>query len=99
MAKELLFSGRVVEAEEALSIGLLNRLTPSSELMQGAIELAKTIAANDAPAVQLLKEILIRDIGLGWEEMLHNETQTVSRSLKTPPVKESFRDFLKRTKG
>ena len=99
MAKELLFSGRVVEADEALSIGLLNRLVDSSELMKTAIELGKTIAANDAAAVQLMKDILIRDIGMGWQEMFLNETQTVSRSLKTPPVKESFKDFLKRKRG
>lgn len=95
-AKELLFTGRVVEAEEALRIGLLNKLVPSSELMKAAVEIGQTIAANDAMAVQAIKEILIRDIGMVWREMLLNEAQMVSRSLKVPPPRESFRDFLER---
>jgi len=96
MAKELLFTGRVVEAEEALRIGLLNKLVPSSELMKAAIEMGQAIAANDATVVQGIKEMLIRDIGMGWREMLLNEAQTVSQSLGVPPPQESFRDFLER---
>ncbi len=96
MAKELLFSGPVVEAEEALRIGLLNRLVSSSELMQAAVQMGQSIAANDTMAVQVIKDILIRDIGMSWREMVLNETQTVSQSLTTPPPEESFRDFLER---
>ena len=96
MAKELLLTGQVVEAEEALRIGLLNKLVPSSDLMKVALEMGQTIAANYARTVQGIKDILIRDIGLSWREMLLNESQTVSQSLKAPPPRESFKDFLKR---
>ena len=95
-AKELLFTGRVVEAEEALRIGLLNKLVPSSELMKAAVEMGQTIAANDAMMVQGIKKILTRDIGMGWRKMLLNEVQTVSQSLRVLPPRESFRDFLER---
>ena len=96
IAKELLFTGRVVEAEEALRIGLLNKLVPSSELMKAAIEMGQAIAANDATTVQVIRDIMIRDIGMSWREMLLNETRTVSQSLRTPPPQEGFKDFLKR---
>ena len=96
VAKELLFTGRVVEAEEALRIGLLNKLVPSSQLREAALEMGQAIAANDAGAVQGIKEILLRDIGMSWRDMLVNETQTVSRSLRVPPPRESFKDFLER---
>lgn len=96
MAKELLFTARVVEAEEALRIGLLNKLVPSSELMEAAVEMGKAIAAHDTNVVQGIKDMLIRDIGMGWQEMQLNEAETVSRSLKAPPPQESFRDFLER---
>ena len=95
-AKELLFTGRVVEAEEALSIGLLNQLVPSSELMKTALEMGQTIAANDPTTVQVIRDILVRDIGMSWQEMQLNEYRTVSESLKSPPPQESFKDFLKR---
>lgn len=96
MAKELLFTGRAVEPEEALRIGLLNKLVPSSELMQASIEMAQLIASNNATMVQGIKDILNRDIGMGWHEMLLNEVQTISQSLPQPPPRESFRDFLER---
>ena len=96
VAKELLFTGRLVEAEEALRIGLLNKLVPSSQLREAAIEMGQAIAANDAGAVQGIKEILLRDIGMSWPDMLLNESQTISRSLKVPPPRESFKDFLER---
>ena len=96
MAKEIMFTGHVVEAEEALRIGLLNKLVASSELMKAAVEMGQTIAANDATMVQAIKEILIQDIGMGWREQLLNEVQTVSGSSPPPPPRESFRDFLER---
>lgn len=98
-AKELLFTGRLVEAEEALRIGLLNKLVFSSELMKTAVEMGQAIAANDAATVQVIKEILNRDIGMDWREMLINEAETVSQSLNVPPPKESFKDFLERRSG
>ncbi len=94
MAKELLFTGRIVEAEEANRIGLLNRLVPAPELMKAALEMAQTIAANDVKAVQCTKEIMTRDIGLGWREMLSNESETVARLLEEWSPRESFKDFL-----
>ncbi len=96
MAKELLLTGRVVEAEEALRIGLLNKLVPSSELMKAAVEMGQTIAANDTRTVQTIKDILLRDTGMSWRDMMLNEAQTVSQSLTMPPPKESFKDFLER---
>ena len=96
VAKEILFTGRVVEAEEAFRIGLLNKLVPSSELMKAAVEMGQAIAANDTTVVQVIKDILIRDIGMSWREMQLNEAQTASQSLRVPPPRESFRDFLER---
>ncbi|MFC2123073.1 enoyl-CoA hydratase/isomerase family protein, partial [Bacteroidota bacterium] len=94
MAKELLFTGRVVEAEEALRIGLLNKLVPSAQLLESAIEMGQTIAANNPTSVQGIKEILTQGIGMGWHERLLNEARMVSDALKPPLPRESFRDFL-----
>ncbi|MBU2608966.1 MAG: enoyl-CoA hydratase/isomerase family protein [Chloroflexi bacterium] len=94
VAKELLFTGRVVEAEEALRIGLLNRLVPSAELLKNAIEMGQTIAANNPTSVQGIKEILNQGIGMGWRERLLNEARMVSDALKPPHPGESFKDFL-----
>lgn len=96
VAKELLFTGRVVEAEEALRIGLLNKLVPSSQLMKATLEMGQLIASNDSAAVQAVREIVVRDVGMGWRDMLRNEAETIARSLKPPPPEQSFSSFLNR---
>jgi enoyl-CoA hydratase/carnithine racemase len=58
LAAELSFTGRNVEADEALRIGLLNRIVPANELMDAAIELARQISANSPSGVRLSKTAL-----------------------------------------
>jgi enoyl-CoA hydratase/carnithine racemase len=96
MAKELLLTGRVVGAEEAFRIGLLNRLVPSADLMKSAMETAGLIAKSDPATVQLIRRILNKGVGMGWEEMMTNEYRLIAESLKPPPPRESFQEFLKR---
>jgi enoyl-CoA hydratase/carnithine racemase len=96
MAKELLFTARVVEAEEAYRIGLLNHLVPSEQLMPKAMELARLIAANDPRMVQGIKELLIEDVGAGWEQMYNNEMEAQAGKLSPTPVLEAFKPFLDR---
>lgn len=96
MARELLLTGRVVKADEALRIGLVNRLVPASDLMKEAMEVGQSIAVHDATTVQTIKEILGTNMGKSWQEMLLNETETVSRCLKEGPRRELFKGFLER---
>lgn len=58
MAAELLFTGRFVEAEEAVRIGLVNRIVPSDELMDDAMATARQIVANSPLGVELSKSVL-----------------------------------------
>jgi enoyl-CoA hydratase/carnithine racemase len=54
-AMDLLLTARLIEADEAARLGLVNRLLPPDELMRWAIETAETIAANSPSAVQAVK--------------------------------------------
>ena len=96
MAKELLFTARVVEAEEAYRIGLLNHLVHSDQLMDKALEIARQIADNDPTMVQGIKELMVDNVGSGWEEMYDNELDAQAGKLKPTPVTEGFKDFLDR---
>src|SRR5207249_11641352 len=72
IAKELLFSARVVEAAEAYRIGLLNHLVPRAELRTKTMELARTIAGNNRAAVIGIKALLLKqmtqDLEAQWGE-------------------------------
>ena len=96
IAKELLFTARVVEAEEAYRIGLLNHLVESDQVLPKAIEIGRQIAVNDARMVQGIKEILMDDVGRSWRTMYEDEQEARSGKLSPTPVEEGFKEFLDR---
>lgn len=58
MAKELIFTSRVVEAEEAVRLGLANRVVPSDALEAEAVELALAVAAASPLAARWAKQVI-----------------------------------------
>jgi len=95
-AKELLYTARVVTADEAFQMGLLNKVVPSAELLDAAIAMGRQIASNTPEMVQGIKRILLEDIGRGWREMYDAERDALSTTLKPSSVAEGFKDFLAR---
>ena len=96
VAKDLLLTARVVEADEAYRIGLLNYLVPSAQLMDKAMEVAGQVAANDPRMVQGIKELMINDVGDGWRQMHDREAEAQAGKLAPTPVLEGFKPFLDR---
>jgi methylglutaconyl-CoA hydratase len=70
-AKELVFTGRVVEAEEALQMGIFNRVVPPQDLMEEAKKLATEIANNSPLAVRQAKKAI--DVGADVSESFDYE--------------------------
>jgi enoyl-CoA hydratase/carnithine racemase len=95
-AKELLYTGRVVNADEAERIGLLNQVVQSSELREKTLELARLISENDSRMVQGIKRLLHEDIGLPWRQRFEGELNARQTTLKATHPREGFRDFLQR---
>jgi enoyl-CoA hydratase/carnithine racemase len=95
-AKELLYTGRVVKAEEAERIGLLNQVVPSSELREKALELGRLMCENDPRMVQGIKRLLHEDIGESWRQRFDGELAARQTTLKASHPREGFRDFLQR---
>jgi enoyl-CoA hydratase/carnithine racemase len=62
-AKEILMTGRVVEADEALAIGIVNRIVPACDLDAEALALASTIAAHPPEGIERIKQLV--DAGRG----------------------------------
>jgi enoyl-CoA hydratase/carnithine racemase len=95
-AKELLYSGREVFAEEAYRIGLLNYLVPAEELLDKSVEVAAGIAKNRIESVANIKQMLMEHTGLPLEEQYKNEIEARKDRFKGPSVEEGFADFLGR---
>ena len=95
-AKELLYTGRVVTAEEAERIGLLNRIVPAANLRDAAIEMGQMIAKNDARMVQGIKRLLQEGMGLDWRGRWDLEEDARATYLSAGHPREGFKDFLAR---
>lgn len=96
MAKELLYSGREIFAEEAQRIGLLNHVVSPDNLTDKALEIAGAIAKNHPKAVQSIKAMLIRHMGESWKSMWHGEVEMKNSGFKGVPLDEAFSEFLSR---
>jgi enoyl-CoA hydratase/carnithine racemase len=95
-AKELLFTGRPIGAEEAERIGLLNQVVPSSQLIDSAIAMAKQIGENDPRMVQGIKKLLDDGVGTLWRERFDAEQNARKNKLKANSPREGFKAFLER---
>ena len=95
-AKELLYTGRPVGAEEAERIGLLNKVVPSVELRNAAIQMGQMISENDSRIVQGIKRLLHEDVGLTLKERYENEREARGTWLKSNHPREGFKEFLSR---
>ena len=96
MAKELLFTGRVVEAEESYRIGLINHLVPSDQLRAKTMEIATTIAKNRHESVIGIKELLLQDLGSDLHQQWENERRFTTEVLQGYGVEQAFPEFISR---
>jgi enoyl-CoA hydratase/carnithine racemase len=96
IAKELLFSARIVEAEEAYRIGLLNHLVPATQLREKTMELATMIAANRRDAVMGVKDLLLRQMGRSLEEQWALEKDYTRNVVRGAKAEEAFPEFIAR---
>ena len=95
-ASELLFTGRRVEAEEALRIGLVSRVVPHGELMQSALALAATIAAKPPLAVAKLKAGLRAAADPDWAQLGRWVSASLAELFTTDDHREGVQAFLEK---
>jgi len=96
IAKELLFSGRLVEAEEAHRIGLLNHLVPCAELRKKTMWLATMIAKNRREAVMGVKALLLEHMGCDLHEQWTNERNYTTKVVRGAKAESAFPEFIAR---
>jgi enoyl-CoA hydratase len=96
LACELIYTGRRVDAPEALRIGLVNAVYSPDELLDRARELGRTIARNAPMAVRLAKQAIRRGLDVDLEAGLLLEAQAFALAFSTTDQKEGMTAFLER---
>lgn len=97
MAKELIFSGRRIKAEEARTLGLANHVFPSVGFMDRVVELARSISVQSAPAVARAKQLMnefTEVTGLNYK--LDSEAQAFGHLFNTPDQREGMTAFTEK---
>ena len=95
-AAELLFTGRIIDAEEALRLRLVSRVAKHEELLPTALELAAEIAANPPLAVQRLKSGLREALDPDWHELGRWVSSSLAELFQTEDHKEGVAAFLEK---
>ncbi len=97
-AKELIFTGRVLSAREALEWGLVNAVVPSAELMDRTLEVARKIAANSRLAITSAKQAIVQGLDLSRADGVRLENDLFADLFATADQKEGLRAFLEKRK-
>jgi enoyl-CoA hydratase len=98
LAAELVFTGRRVQADEALRIGLVNAVYPSDELAGEAMKLARQIAANSPTAVRAAKLALSRALAGTPATYLAFEMELFGKAFGSPDQREGMSAFVEKRK-
>ncbi len=98
IAMELILTGRMVDAQEAYQIGLVNKVVPPEKLMDEAVEMAKTILSKGPLAVKFAMEAVNRGLEVNLEEGLKIEADLFGMCCATEDKVEGTKAFLEKRK-
>lgn len=97
-AKELIYTANIIDAQEALRIGLVNKVVPQAELMDAVMKLAKTITKKAPVAVQLAKAAINRGINCDVVTGISYEAEVFGLCFATADQKEGMKAFIEKRK-
>jgi enoyl-CoA hydratase/carnithine racemase len=95
-AMEIILMAQRIDAQEALRLGLVNRVVPLPEVMPTAMKMAEAILQNGPLAVRAAKEAIIRGLSMTLEEGLRLESHLQSYLFTTEDAIEGPRAFAEK---
>ena len=95
-AKEIMFTGEMISAEEAVAIGLANKVVPKADVMTAAREIAAKIASKSPLVLKLLKRTLSSGADMPLSAAIAHEQAMIGLVLDTEDSKEGCGAFLEK---
>ena len=93
---ELLFTGRLIDAQEARAMGLVSRVVPHDELLPTAMALAQDIASNPPLAIRNMKQGLRLALDPDWQALGAWVSSSLGELFRTQDHKEGVAAFLEK---
>lgn len=98
-ALEMFWTGRVVGADEAVQIGLINRVVPDDKLAEATTELARQLAGQPQEAMRYFKRCIYQGATMGLQAHLDMVSSHMAVLKVTPDHQERVAAFLNRVRG
>jgi 2-(1,2-epoxy-1,2-dihydrophenyl)acetyl-CoA isomerase len=95
-AMELILLADIIDAQEALRIGLVNRVVPGDQLEQETLKLAERLAQGPTVAYGLAKTGLYQGLGMSLEDVLNMEARNQAMAVRTADRAEGVAAFLEK---
>ena len=95
-AKELIFSGKMIKADEAKAIGLVNEVCAPEALMDAALEMARSFTKNAPIAVKYAKACIDRGMQMDLDDGIALENEMFAMCYATEDQKEGMTAFLEK---
>jgi crotonobetainyl-CoA hydratase len=95
-AREMLLTGRMIDAREARRIGLVNRVVPQAELLSTCIEIAQTTARNSPSSMAITKSLINETLNLPEEKAWVINDRYMRASFETDDFMEGPRAYVER---
>ena len=99
MAKQMIFTGQTIKAQEALRIGLVNKIYPQNELLANAKKIAENIVKNIPHAVKNSKEAINDGLQVDMDKAIEIEEKLFGDCFETNEQREAMDNFLHKGKS
>ncbi|MEI6456646.1 MAG: enoyl-CoA hydratase-related protein [bacterium] len=94
----LILTAETISAEDALRIGLVQKITEPEALMEEVMKLATKIASNGSKAAEVSKQTIRQGIGMNFSKASELEAAEFSKLFSHPVTKEGMKAFLEKRK-
>ncbi len=98
LAKELIFTGRMITAAEALQIGMINKVVPAAALMEEVLKTAREMAAKGKVSLRSAKQAVNNGLNADMATGCHIEIEAFALCMASPDAREGTRAFLEKRK-